>query len=66
MDIEETFAQEVPPEPAGGPSEESRGWAGLRALHSFRYRDFRWLWLGTFFAFTAVAMQQITRGWLIL
>ncbi len=38
----------------------------LAALHSFQYRDFRWLWLGTALSFTAVTMQQITRGWLIL
>ena len=36
------------------------------ALHSFQYQDFRWLWLGTFFTFMAMNMQQITRGWLIL
>lgn len=41
-------------------------WSRFPALHSFRYRDFRWLWLGTFASFTAVSMQQITRGWLIL
>jgi MFS family permease len=38
----------------------------LSALQSFQYRDFRWLWLGTFISFLAVMMQQITRGWLIL
>ena len=37
-----------------------------RALESFRFPDYRWLWLGTFFSFMAVGMQQITRGWLIL
>lgn len=36
------------------------------ALQSFRFRDYRWLWLGTVFSFMAVGMQQITRGWLIL
>jgi MFS transporter, DHA1 family, staphyloferrin A biosynthesis exporter len=36
------------------------------AFQSFQYRDFRWLWLGTFISFLAVMMQQITRGWLIL
>ncbi|MBN2568981.1 MAG: MFS transporter [Deltaproteobacteria bacterium] len=36
------------------------------AFMSFRYRDYRWLWLGTFFSFMAVGMQQITRGWLVL
>ncbi|MBN1847561.1 MAG: MFS transporter [Deltaproteobacteria bacterium] len=38
----------------------------MLALQSFRYRDFRWLWLGSFASFTAVSMQQITRGWLVL
>ncbi|MDD5723148.1 MAG: MFS transporter [Syntrophales bacterium] len=36
------------------------------AFQSFQYRDYRWLWLGTFFSFMAVGMQQITRGWLVL
>lgn len=36
------------------------------AFQSFQFRDFRWLWLGTFISFLAVMMQQITRGWLIL
>ncbi|MBN2034167.1 MAG: MFS transporter [Deltaproteobacteria bacterium] len=36
------------------------------ALQSFHYRDYRRLWVGTFFSFMAVGMEQITRGWLIL
>jgi MFS family permease len=36
------------------------------AFKSFQYRDYRWLWLGTFFSFMAVGMQQVTRGWLVL
>ncbi len=36
------------------------------ALQSFQYKDFQWLWLGTFATFMAVSMQQITRGWLVL
>jgi MFS family permease len=35
-------------------------------FQSFQFRDFRWLWFGTFISFLAVMMQQITRGWLIL
>ncbi|HOO90270.1 MAG TPA: MFS transporter [Syntrophales bacterium] len=35
-------------------------------FQSFGYRDYRWLWLGTFFSFMAVGMQQVTRGWLVL
>jgi MFS family permease len=41
----------------------------LRDFHiaeSFQFHDFRWLWLGTFFGFMVIGMQQITRGWLIL
>ena len=37
-----------------------------RTVGSFQFHDFRWLWLGTFFAFMAINMQQLTRGWLIL
>jgi MFS family permease len=38
----------------------------FRTVESFQFHDFRWLWLGTLFAFLAINMQQITRGWLIL
>jgi MFS family permease len=38
----------------------------FRTVESFQFHDFRWLWLGTLFAFMAINMQQITRGWLIL
>ena len=38
----------------------------LSTLQSFHHRDFRWLWLGTVASFTAVSMEQIARGWLIL
>jgi len=37
----------------------------IRTIESFQFHDFRWLWLGTLFAFMAINMQQITRGWLI-
>jgi len=43
-----------------------RLWKRFPAFHSFQYRDFRWLWLGTTTSFMAITMQQITRGWLIL
>ena len=46
--------------------EDKKEQGSFPALHSFKYRDFRWLWIGTFFSFAAVNMQQITRGWLIL
>jgi MFS family permease len=54
------------PEPGGEQSRSCLFWEQWPALHSFRYRDFRWLWLSTFSLFTAVGMEQITRGWLIL
>ena len=33
---------------------------------SLVYRDFRWVWVGSFVSFTAMMMQMITRGWLVL
>ncbi|MFC1868120.1 MFS transporter [Thermodesulfobacteriota bacterium] len=33
---------------------------------SLQYRDYRWLWLGTFAAFMAISMQMVNRGWLVL
>ncbi|MBW1696606.1 MAG: MFS transporter [Deltaproteobacteria bacterium] len=35
-------------------------------FESFRYRDFRWLWMGTFANFMALGMQMMARGWLVL
>ena len=35
-------------------------------LDSLSYRDFRWLWIGSFVSFMAMNMQMITRSWLIL
>ena len=35
-------------------------------FESLRYRDFRWLWAGSFVSFTAIMMEMITRGWLAL
>ena len=37
----------------------------LRALESFRHRDFRLLWFGHVFTSMAFWMDQVTRGWLI-
>lgn len=56
-----------PPSPAD--DERPGKPAGLRsfpAFRSFEFRDFRWLWLGTFMSFLAMMMQQIARGWLVL
>lgn len=33
---------------------------------SLQYRDFRWMFAGSFVSFLAMNMQMITRGWLIL
>ena len=33
---------------------------------SLKYRDFRWMFAGSFVSFLAMNMQMITRGWLIL
>ena len=35
-------------------------------FNCLQFRDFRWLWVGTFASFMAMNMQMITRGWLVL
>ena len=35
------------------------------AFSALRYRDFRWLWAGTFFATGAQWIQQATLGWVV-
>jgi MFS family permease len=35
-------------------------------LDTLSYRDFRWLWIGSFVSFMAMNMQMITRSWLVL
>ena len=35
-------------------------------FESLQYRDFRWIWLGSFASFMGMNMQMITRGWLVL
>jgi len=35
-------------------------------LETLSYRDFRWLWIGSFVSFMAMNMQMITRSWLVL
>jgi MFS family permease len=35
------------------------------AIAAFRYRDFRWLWCGTFFSTAAQWIQQATLGWVV-
>ncbi len=39
--------------------------AGIRLLHSFQFRDFRWLWLGNTFSGASTWIQQTTMGWLV-
>jgi MFS family permease len=36
---------------------------GIGPFHSFRYRDYRWLWLGNSFSSAAMWVQQTTMGW---
>ncbi len=47
-------------------TEKPLGLRSYSAFRSFRFRDFRWLWLGTFMSFLAVMMHQVTRGWQVL
>lgn len=35
-------------------------------FESLQYRDFRWIWAGSFVSFMAMNMQMITRGWLVV
>src|SRR6266508_2570353 len=42
--------------------EEGRGEVG--SFHAFRYRDFRFLWLGSAFQSAAMWIQLTTMGWL--
>lgn len=35
-------------------------------FESLQFRDFRWIWLGTFASFMGMSMLIVTRGWLIL
>lgn len=37
----------------------------LHTFASLRYRDFRYLWLGTVFLTTGMWIQQVTLGWLV-
>jgi MFS family permease len=34
-------------------------------VRAFRYRDFRWMWLGAFTSTTGTWMQQVAEGWLV-
>ena len=35
-------------------------------FESLRYRDFQWMWAGSFISFMAMNMQMITRSWLVV
>ena len=35
-------------------------------ITTLKYRDFRWLWIGSFGSFLAMNIQMITRSWLAL
>lgn len=47
-----------------GPGGPSPGFQ-LAAFSSLKIRSFRWLWFGNFFAFNAMQMQIVARGWLV-
>ena len=58
--------------PAPPPSRASRRRGPLSGLvrhpvfESLRYRDFQWMWAGSFVSFMAMNMQMITRSWLVV
>jgi MFS family permease len=54
-----------PAEPYKQPTQKST-LAQLAIFESLQFRDFRWVWLGSFASFMAMNMQMITRGWLVL
>ncbi len=35
-------------------------------VRAFRYRDFRWMWLGAFTSTTGTWMQQVAESWVVL
>jgi MFS family permease len=43
--------------------DDGRDREGIGTFHAFRYRDFRWLWLGNTFSSGAQWVQQTTVGW---
>ena len=50
-------------------SDQAKGSSILSRVSTFdclQFRDFRWLWIGTFASFMAMNMQMVTRGWLVL
>ena len=44
-------------EPPDAPTER------IGTFHSFRYREYRWLWIGNTFSSAAMWIQQTTMGW---
>jgi len=54
-----------PPMGGGGPHMGPSAGFQLAAFSSLRIRSFRWLWFGNFFAFNAMQMQIVARGWLV-
>ena len=59
-----TTSTPAPTAPSPRPSRFSP--ARYHMFDSLVYRDFRWVWVGSFVSFTAMMMQMITRGWLVL
>ena len=61
-----------PPSPSAGTSVTPEGVSrSTRLVHRFstlqslEYRDFRWVWAGSFASFMGMNMQMITNGWLV-
>lgn len=66
MDQRATVEKTAPPT-VSEPKPSSRLSTGrYQMLESLQYRDFRWMVVGSFVSFTAMNMQMITRGWLVL
>ncbi len=66
MDPQIDQQEKCQPDHKGGKSRPLPRRRVFSVFQSFRYSDYRWLWLGTLFSFMAVGMQQVTRGWLVL
>ena len=63
--------EKAPEAPATHPVASPRSWhpiqalLQLRAIETFRHREFRLLWMGQVFTGMGTWMDQVTRGWLI-
>ena len=51
---------------SSGEGDQRFSFLRVSVFESLQFRDFRWLWLGSFASYMAMNMQMITRGWLVL